>query len=230
MRVQDLRELYAGHDWSGVDLTERHEALADEVLALLAPLPGKRVLDLGCGSATLAVELAARGFDAMGLDLTVEVARRRSEARHVSVTLVEGDMAEMTLRDEFDAVVNWDVSGLGLFPTDEENIAVVRRVHEALVPGGKFLVESYNPARARRRGIEVLTYDERRGRFTGTVSRRLPDGRTRTWDLSMRFFSLEEWRRIFADTGFAFLGAWGSMSREPLTDDSKMLVVLGRRT
>ena len=134
---KDIRKLYSTVDWSNADFTERFDGLAEAVLRLLGDLPGKRILDLGCGSASLGVELAVRGFDVVGLDLHIAPARQRVAARRVTVELIEQDMSQMTFSEEFDAIVNWDVGGIGLFPTDEENIDIVKRVYRALVAEGR---------------------------------------------------------------------------------------------
>ena len=43
------------------------------LVELLAPQPGERVLDLGCGTGQLAAEIAARGAEVIGLDASSEM-------------------------------------------------------------------------------------------------------------------------------------------------------------
>ena len=229
MTHENLRELYAGVDWSGEDFTEKNEILVNNVISLLSDFPGKKVLDLGCGSAALAVELAERGFDVTGLDLCIEPARQRTAARKVHVKLIEKDMVEMTFSEEFDAVVNWDVSGIGMLPTDEDNINVIRRVYDALVPGGKFLVETYNLTFAQCHGVEMLKYDPRTRRCAGVISKKMPNDSRKIWELSVRLFSVNEWQDIFSEIGFKTIGMWGNLSGNKLSDESKMLVILGQK-
>jgi SAM-dependent methyltransferase len=234
---EEIKERYSAYDWSGVDFAEKPPWIDDVVdgfLFAMGDLPGKRILDLGCGSATLGVELAERGYDVVGLDLHVEPARKRARARGASVQLIEQDMSEMTFSEDFDAVINWDVSGIGLFPTDEENIEVVRRVSDALVDGGKFFLETYHlPYIQNHPGrVEGLVYSSETNRCSTTVCRTMPDGTERTWDISVRYFTGEEWRGILERVGLEFIGAWDALSirRKELirpTPKNRMLAVLG---
>jgi magnesium-protoporphyrin O-methyltransferase len=85
-------------------------------LTLLSYLPddlsGWRILDAGCGSGVMAVELARRGADVLGVDLSPEMIRHASEDLPRidgtgRVTLVAGDMLSPA-HGEFDAVVSMD--------------------------------------------------------------------------------------------------------------------------
>jgi 2-polyprenyl-3-methyl-5-hydroxy-6-metoxy-1,4-benzoquinol methylase len=218
--TEALRDFYAGSDWSRSDFAQHNDKLAEDVLSLLGPLPGKRVLDLGCGSASLGIELASRGFDVTGLDLWVEPARRRMAARDIKIRLIEEDMRLINYDEKFDAVINWDISGIGLLATDQENIDVVRRVHHALIPDGKFLIETYNSGYARMHAIEGLHFDSTDSRLKGRI---------RNHDFSVRLFSLSEWQEIFKDLGFNLLKTCGSLSGKPFQDTSMTLVMVAEK-
>ena len=43
-------------------------AFATDMVELLAPEPGERIVDLGCGTGTLTAAIAARGADVIGID------------------------------------------------------------------------------------------------------------------------------------------------------------------
>ncbi|MGI8755214.1 MAG: class I SAM-dependent methyltransferase, partial [Acidimicrobiales bacterium] len=95
----------------GTDYDERWERLAAsgaEVhgeAALVADLaPGQRVLDAGCGTGRVAIELARRGFAVTGVDLDEPMlaeARRKAPDLH----WVQADVSTMDLGEVFDAVV-----------------------------------------------------------------------------------------------------------------------------
>lgn len=81
-------------------------ALYEEVLELLAPLPGTMLLDAGCGAGLFASLAAERGAEVHGLDAApalVEYARRRVPG---AAEFVVGDIGALPFDDRgFDAVV-----------------------------------------------------------------------------------------------------------------------------
>jgi ubiquinone/menaquinone biosynthesis methyltransferase len=113
-------------------------------LAALARVQaGSRALDLACGTGDIAFELAARGADVVGLDVTHEMlrlARAKGDARRLSLRFVTADMMALPFADaQFDIVS----TGYGIrnVPVIEPAIAEVKRV---LKPGGIFLSLDFN--------------------------------------------------------------------------------------
>jgi SAM-dependent methyltransferase len=95
----------------GAAYDERFERLAAsgadvhgeaDLVAELAP--GGRILDAGCGTGRVAIELAARGHEVVGVDLDPAMlasARRKAP----DLTWIHGDLATTELGDRFDVVV-----------------------------------------------------------------------------------------------------------------------------
>lgn len=85
------------------------ETQENEMAAMLAPVEGSRLLDVGTGTGRAAIGLARRGADVTGVDASAEmldVARRRANDANVRVTFVRGDAHHLDFPDRsFDAVV-----------------------------------------------------------------------------------------------------------------------------
>jgi len=67
--------------------------------------PARRLLEPGCGTGRLVTELAARGYDVTGVDLSgpsLAYLRRRLARRRLRATLLAGDMADFRLRGPVD--------------------------------------------------------------------------------------------------------------------------------
>ena len=75
--------------------------LGGAVLDLLAPQPGERILDLGCGDGALTVEIKTRGSDIVGVDASPDQIRE-AKRRGLDARVMNGH--ELTFANEFDAV------------------------------------------------------------------------------------------------------------------------------
>ena len=103
---------------------------------------GTRVLDIGCGAGGSSMELARRGFEVVGLDLSsvrIEQARKTAEAEGLSVEFVVGDAENPDFEPEsFDLISCRAI--LHHLPNVEADLATYARL---LRPGGSILV--YEP-------------------------------------------------------------------------------------
>src|SRR3954451_6604160 len=78
------------------------EPAARHVVALAAPAPGERVLDLACGTGNAALLAAPAGARVTGLDAAsrlVEVARARAAAAGADAEFVVGDALDLPFDD-----------------------------------------------------------------------------------------------------------------------------------
>ncbi len=125
------------------DALESDRSDLDAYIAIVAELGAHHILDLGCGTGTLALRLAAAGHDVTGVDpaaASIDVARGKPGASGVrwlcgdATSLPEGviDLVTMT-GNAAQAVLDWSSTLAG--------------VHAALRPGGCFVFETRDPAR-----------------------------------------------------------------------------------
>jgi SAM-dependent methyltransferase len=133
---------------------------------------GMRVLDVGSGAgdvSLLAAELVGDTGEVVGIDRSkaaLAVARRRAEERSFGwVTFWEGDAAEMTSGDSFDAVV-----GRYVLMYQADPASTVRQVADKVRPGGVIVfhepyrggVRSFPSVDAYDRGWELVDETFRR--------------------------------------------------------------------
>jgi SAM-dependent methyltransferase len=118
---------------------------------LVAGLGVRSVLDAGCGTGRVAIELARRGFDVVGVDLDARMlatAQRKAPA----LTWIEADLATVDLGRRFDGIVA--AGNVFLFVAAGSEDAVLANLARHLAPGG-VLVAGFSLGR----GLDLATYD-----------------------------------------------------------------------
>ena len=141
------------------DSYQRHTGfvpvLGAAVLELLAPCPGERILDLGCGDGALTEKLVAAGADVVGVDASDSMIAA-ARARGLDARLGCGQKLEFD--GAFDAVFSNAALHWMLDPD-----AVIAGVHRALRPGGRFVGEFGSHGNVAAITVALLAVLDRRG-------------------------------------------------------------------
>jgi ubiquinone/menaquinone biosynthesis C-methylase UbiE len=121
-----------------------------ETLEHLGDVAGRTILELGCGTGLYTRLLARRAARIIAVDFSLE--SLRINARHLNgnpmVALVRADVSRLRLRpDAFDLALTTLYSNL---PTPALRAATNTAVHEALTPGGRYLVSAHHQHLRRR--------------------------------------------------------------------------------
>lgn len=223
----------------------------DFYLALAAELGANTIVDIGCGTGVLAVDLAAAGHVVIGLDPSpamLAIARSRPGGGQVSWIHGYADRLPDAVAD----LVVMTGHAAQYFLTDEAWLEVLGHAHRALRPGGRLAFEMRNPL---ARGWESWTEaDSRRtyphpdgGTFDSwtqvvqvvdlehgpTVTHHghtvLPDGEHVEAPETLRFRSLTQLTQSLRTAGFALARTYGDWDRSPARDSSEELIVIARR-
>ena len=133
----------------------------------------QRVLDVGCGTGTLAVMLKTAHADVrvVGLDpdeLALSRARTKAERAHAEIEFVRGFADAIPQADcSFDRVL----SSLMLHHlTDDEKAATLRDVHRVLKPGGSFHLLDFTTDHTQPRGFIARLLHREEHRLHGQSS------------------------------------------------------------
>lgn len=114
------------------------------VLELLKPEPGESILDLGCGTGRLTVQIAAAGAEVLGLDSSPDMIRE-AQKLHPRLRFEVGDARDFSFSQPFDAVF----SNAALHWVREPE-RVIHSVAKSLRPGGRFVAEFGGKGNVRR--------------------------------------------------------------------------------
>lgn len=110
--------------------------LAADLLDLLAPAPGERILDVGCGTGHLTAKIARAGAIVVGVDSSADMIAQ-ARANYPTIDFRVADVTSLVLTDApFDAVFSNAV--LHWVPRADD---AAQSVFRALRPGGRFVAE-----------------------------------------------------------------------------------------
>jgi SAM-dependent methyltransferase len=169
------------------DVLDDDRSDLDVYAAVVDELGARRVLDVGCGTGSLACLLAGRDLDVIGVDpapASIDVARRKPNADRV--TWVHADAAGVPSVDADLAIMTGNVAQI--FLTDDDWDAALRGIRAALCPSGSLVFEVRDPT---RRAWERWTPQATERRVHHPVA-----GWFRTWtaltDVSLPFISFRQ--------------------------------------
>ena len=213
---------------------------------------GGIILDLCCGQGRHSVKLVDMGYSVIGLDSSralLELAREYTAASPYARSsasqprLVEADMRDIPIRaGTCDAVINLFTS-FGFFD-DAQNFQVLQSVASVLKPGGKFLLDYWNPyVAAQLDGArnwwwiteDLLALAEARYDFS---SGRLQDLRTLV-DVQkssvenavreLKFYMLPELEKMLKKVGLNILEVYGDVDEREYNGESSRLITISRK-
>ena len=116
----------------------------------------KTILDIGYGTGRHSIELAKRGYQVTGVDLSegqLARAREKAAAAGVSVDFRQCDARELDFVDAFDLAIMICEGGFSLMETDAMNFQILQGACRALKPGGKLVLTALNALYALARTI-----------------------------------------------------------------------------
>jgi SAM-dependent methyltransferase len=207
---------------------------------------GSTILDVGCGLGLHALELNARGYIVVGLDLSLPMLSRagdEAQDRGLKINFLHADMREMSFEGAFDAVLCWGTT-FGYFD-DDANRQVLERLYAALKPRGLLLMDVVNRDYVIRQQPNLVWFEGdgcvcmEETQFNAIKSRLevkrtviLDDGRQRENYYSIRLYSLHELGGLMHQQGFRVASVSGQEATPNVyfgADSPRMILLAERR-
>lgn len=126
--------------WRYIVNAEMTRTEADFLERALSVGAGAQLLDIPCGNGRHAIELASRGYQVTGLDLSEEFIAEARNASPPGARWVRDDMRSLAWVSEFDGAYCFGNS-FGYLSRDEA-LEFLNSVARALKPGARFVVET----------------------------------------------------------------------------------------
>lgn len=216
----------------------------DQAVALISEIAGSgRILELAIGTGRVALPLAAKGHEIMGIDGSPEmVAKMREKPGGPDIPVVIGDMADVGVDGPFDHIF-LIFNTLFNLPDQDTQIRCFRNVSERLAPGGTFLIEAFVPdfseyvhdQRVRTMlldmdtvWIEAATHDREKQKIEAQRLRFTRDG-TVMIPLPLRYAYPPELDLMARLAGLKLENRWADWKKGLFNKDSQMHVSVYRK-
>lgn len=211
--------------------------------------PGCVLLDLACGTGTMAQEMARRGYDVIGVDYSSGMLNRAMDKKFESglaIQYVQQDMRELELYGTVDVTL-CTLDSLNHLPDLTAIEEVFQRVAAATEPGGLFLFDMNTLFKHRQLlGNQVYVYETdevycvwentlREDSCTVDLTLNLfevcPDGRYRrkVEQITERAYAPEQIQIALKRAGFSVIGIYHADTTEPLHPNSPRMVVAAQK-
>lgn len=211
---------------------------------------GIKILDIGCGTGRHAIELAIRGYQVTGVDLSdsmLQKARQNAKQQQAHVIFEKHDARALPYTSEFDLAIMLCGGAFPLMETDEMNYRILANASKALKPkNSKFVFATLNglfplfhsvkdfinsKETDTSSGMSTTTFDLMTFRQQSTITFVDDQGQKKELQCDERYYVPSEIRWLLNSLGFTNIDIYGAklgaFSRDdPLTtEDFEMLVI-----
>ncbi|RZJ78613.1 MAG: class I SAM-dependent methyltransferase [Chryseobacterium sp.] len=118
-------------------------AFINKLISYLNPPATATMLDVACGKGRHSMQLAGKGYDVTGIDLSEDSIREALKQESDTLHFYQHDMRLPFWINYFDYAFNFFTS-FGYFRTQREHDNGIRTIAQALKPGGTFVMDYLN--------------------------------------------------------------------------------------
>ncbi len=214
----------------------------DRFIDLLDLKVGDKILDQCCGIGRHSLELARRGYDVTGVDITgkyLEEAREKAQKEKLDVEFIKADIREFRREDFYDACINFYTS-FGYSRYEDENIKVIENVYSSLEPKGRFLLDVMG-----KEVLDKIYTDEdlwridegyfleerviRENMLESSWKLIKDDGGVKEHIFMYKLYTEEELKSLLREVGFKEIETYGNLDGDRYDEHANRLIALAQK-
>lgn len=211
----------------------------DRLIQYLHPPPKSRMLDLACGKGRYSIHLAEKGFEVVGLDLSVNSIKFARQFETDNLSFYTHDMRQIFRTNYFDYVFNIFTS-FGYFKTEKEDLRTLKTISSGLKSNGYFILDYFNSKKVisglpleEVRTEDGIEFEIRKWLDSGRILKRIrvkDKGQSFEFLENVRAFSQEDFERLFSGAGLKIVKIFGDYQLNPFDENlSDRIILIARK-
>lgn len=219
--------------------TAEAQTFIDNIVDFIEPQRESTFLDLACGKGRHSIYLNKKGFNVVGIDLSENSINEANKSSNESLHFYQMDMRQIHCQERFDVVMNMFTS-FGYFESKEDNTSVLKGVNSVLNPGGLFVIDFLNASKVIQNlipeessEVDGITFTINRIIENQTVVKKIhvsDSGKELDFQERVNMFELEDFDKMFDETGFKLLHSFGDYELNPFKKlESDRLILIAQK-
>lgn len=231
--------------------TEKTGEQVDFIENALGLTRSERILDIACGYGRHSLELARRGYDVVGVDITkdyIDDAIKTAKEENLNVEFLLGDARDIDYTEEFDVTLNLGDGAIGYLENDTENHKIFEGIARALKVGGMSLIDICSQEHALMHfpkkyweigesqiSLPCFEYDEKTkrmlyGGFVIDFGKIAEPPESISAHSSTRLYSYDEVTEIFGELGLETQAKYGQYTMDiPHTHKNMQMLIVSKK-
>jgi SAM-dependent methyltransferase len=187
--------------------------------------------------------MSRQGIRVTGVDITasyLDELKAKAKRRNLKIPVMREDMRNISFANQFDAAGNlW--TSFGYFEKESDNLRTLKRLYQAIKPGGRAVIQTINRDWIIRnfqesdwqeiRGIKLLEsrkFDLETSTIKSTWTF-ISDKPPLSIDVNIRIYSYHELTNLFRKAGFVSIEGYADESGAPVEFKSRDMFVFGTK-
>ncbi len=211
------------------------QRFVDRLLLGLNPPKGARMLDLGCGKGRFSRNLAKKGFEVTGLDLSKNSIQFARQYETANLSFFTHDMRLPFRINYYDYIFSFFTS-FGYFESDADHLRTLKSIRSGLKQDGIFVLDFFNARKVEEQlprheeieldGIHFFIEKRREGGFVVKHIRFRDAGRDWHFTERVRLFHCDELLNLLNHAGLEKKSCFGDYDLNQFEESSSPRAIL----